>query len=427
MPLLGNLQSLIGITGIMLICWVLSENRGRFPFRLMVGSLLIQGVLVLVLFGLPEARGVIGAINSGVEALGAATQSGTTFVFGYLAGQADAPYAVARPQAAFVFAFRVLPVILVVCALSALLWHWHILKWITRGFGLLFQKTLGLRGPPAVATAATIFMGQVEGPIFIRAYLDRLTRSELFTLMAVGLACVSGSTMVAYVTILKGILPNAGAHILTASIISAPAGVLLARIMVPADRSEGLDDVQPDEARNYDSAIDAVIRGTGDGLTVLLNVAATLIVFVAFMALLDKMLAVLPAVAGGPVTVERVLGYIFQPLAYAIGVPWEEAHAAGGLLGVKLVLTEFTAFIDLSSLATGPLSPHSRIIMTYALCGFANIASVGITVSGFSALVPTRRKEVIGLAWKALVAGFLATCMTAAIVALAPPALFSIG
>ena len=427
MPALGNSQSLIGIAGIMFFCWLLSEDRGRFPFRLMIGSLLVQGLLVLLLFGLPQARGVLSGVNSAVEALGSATQSGTTFVFGYLAGQADSPYALTRPQALFVFAFRVLPVILVVCALSSLLWHWKILKWVTRGFGFLFQKTLGLRGPPALATAATIFMGQVEGPIFIRAYLDRLTRSELFTLMAVGLACVSGSTMVAYVTILKDILPNAGAHILTASIISAPAGVLLGRIIVPADRTEVLDDVQPDDARNYDSAIDAVIRGTGDGLTVLLNVAATLIVFVAFTALLDKMLAVLPPVADGPVTVERGLGYLFQPLAYAIGVPWNEAHAAGGLLGVKLVLTEFTAFIDLSSFATGPLSPHSRIIMTYALCGFANIASVGITVSGFSVLVPQRRKEVVGLAWKALVAGFLATCLTAAIVGLAPPSLFSIG
>ncbi len=426
MPALGNLQSLIGIVGIMLTCWLLSEGRGRFPFRLMVGSLLVQGLLVLVLFGLPQARGLLGGVNAAVEALGSSTQAGTSFVFGYLAGQADAPYALTRPQAVFVFAFRVLPVILVVCALSSLLWHWKILKWITRGFGIVFQKTLGLRGPPALATAATIFMGQVEGPIFIRAYLDRLTRSELFTLMSVGLACVSGSTMVAYVTILKDILPNAGAHILTASIISAPAGVLLARIMVPADRTEVVDDVQPDDARNYDSAIDAVIRGTGDGLTVVLNVAATLIVFVAFIALLDKMLTIIPPIAGQPVTVERGLGYLFQPLAFAIGVPWEEAHAAGGLLGVKLVLTEFTAFIDLANFATGPLSPHSRIIMTYALCGFANVASVGITVTGFGVLAPQRRKEIIGLAWKALVAGFLATCLTAAIVGLAPPALFAI-
>lgn len=420
-----SLQGLIGVFAVLIMCWAISEDRRRFPFFLTAGSLFVQVGLILLLFGAPMARAALSAVNGAVDALGSSAQAGTSFVFGYLAGQTPSPYVLERPQAVFVFAFRVLPVILVVCALSALLWHWRILKWATQGFGILFQKTLGLRGPPALAVAATIFMGQVEGPIFIRAYLDRLSRSELFTLMSVGLACVSGSTMVAYVTILKDVLPNAGAHILTASIISAPAGVLLARIIVPADKSESRDDVELTDDRRYASAVDAVIRGTGDGLTVLLNVAATLIVFVAFMALLDRVLTVLPAVDGSPVTVERALGYVFAPLAYAIGVPWAEAHAAGGLLGVKLVLTEFTAFIDLSQSSTGAVSPHARIIMTYALCGFANIASVGITVSGFSVLAPGRRAEIVGLAWKALIAGFLATCLTASLVGLAPPGLFA--
>lgn len=421
---LENLQSAIGVLAMIGLVWALSEDRKRFPVRMAIGALAIQVGLVLILFGLPQARGVLGGVNAAVEALGGSTQAGTTFVFGYLAGQAPPPYALQNPQAIFVFAFRVLPVILVVCALSALLWHWTILKWVTRGFGFVFQRTLGLRGPPALATAATIFMGQVEGPIFIRAYLDRLSRSEIFTLMAVGLSCVSGSTMVAYVTILKDVLPNAAAHVLTASIISAPAGVLLARILVPSGVSEELGEVQESEERRYDSSIDAVIRGTGDGLTVLLNVAATLIVFVAFVALVDHILSVLPPMGGAPVTVERVLGYLFSPLALAIGVPWGEAHAAGGLLGVKLVLTEFTGFIDLSQGTTGVLSPRSKMLMTYALCGFANIASVGITVSGFSVLAPDRRKEVIGLAWKALTVGFLATCLTAAVVGCLPSALF---
>ncbi len=421
---LENLQSAIGVLAMIGLVWALSEDRKRFPVRMAIGALAIQVGLVLILFGLPQARGVLGGVNAAVEALGGSTQAGTTFVFGYLAGQAPPPYALQNPQAIFVFAFRVLPVILVVCALSALLWHWTILKWVTRGFGFVFQRTLGLRGPPALATAATIFMGQVEGPIFIRAYLDRLSRSEIFTLMAVGLSCVSGSTMVAYVTILKDVLPNAAAHVLTASIISAPAGVLLARILVPSGVSEELGEVQESEERRYDSSIDAVIRGTGDGLTVLLNVAATLIVFVAFVALVDHILSVLPPMGGAPVTVERVLGFLFSPLALAIGVPWGEAHAAGGLLGVKLVLTEFTGFIDLSQGTTGVLSPRSKMLMTYALCGFANIASVGITVSGFSVLAPDRRKEVIGLAWKALTVGFLATCLTAAVVGCLPSTLF---
>jgi CNT family concentrative nucleoside transporter len=267
-------------------------------------------------------------------------------------------------------------------------------------------------------------MGQVEGPIFIRAYLDKLTRSELFMLLAVGMACVSGSTMVAYVTILKPVLAHAAAHVLTASIISAPAGVLLARIIVPADRSEKSDPFDPGQEKAYDSSIDALIKGTGDGLQVVLNVGATLIVFVALMAMADRLLGLVPHVDGAPISVERILGLGFAPLAWCLGVPWREAPAAGALLGVKLVLTEFSAFIQLGHTPPGVLSERSRMIMTYALCGFANIASVGINVAGFSVLAPARRNEILGMIWKALVAGFLATCMTASVVGALPTALF---
>ena len=315
--------------------------------------------------------------------------------------------------------------ILVVCALSALLWHWRVLKWATKAFGFVFQKTLGLRGPPALATAATIFMGQVEGPIFIRAYLDKLTRSELFMLVSVGMACVSGSTMVAYATILKDVLPNAAAHVLTASIISAPAGVLLARVIVPPDAAETGGDLDLGAEKSYDSSVDAVIKGTSDGLTIALNVGAALIVFVALAAMADLILKMLPAVGGQPLSIERGLGLLFSPLAWAIGVPWAEARTAGSLLGIKLVLTEFSAFIDLSKLPAGELSERSRMLMTYALCGFANVASVGMNVAGYSVLVPQRRTEVLGLVWKAMIAGFLATCMTASLVGAMPAALFA--
>jgi CNT family concentrative nucleoside transporter len=315
----------------------------------------------------------------------------------------------------------------VVCALSALLWHLKVLKWITRGFGVVFEKSLGLRGPPALAVAATIFMGQVEGPIFIRAYLDKLSRSELFMLMSVGMSCVSGSTMVAYATILKDALPNAAAHVLTASLISAPAGVLLARIIVPAGQVETAGEEPFGDDKTYDSAIDAVSHGIGDGLQVVLNVAATLIVFVAFVAILDRLLGLAPAVHGQPITIERILGVIFSPLAWSIGVPWSEAPAAGQLLGVKMVLTEFSAFIQLGHTPPGALSERTRMLMTYALCGFANVGSVGINVSGFGVLVPSRRAEVLGLIWKALMAGFLATCLTASVIGALPSALFQGG
>jgi CNT family concentrative nucleoside transporter len=418
-----NAQSLIGLLVVMALCWAVSEDRRRFPWKLAIGALAVQ---VLLLFGVPQARAALQWVGHGVDGLSASTAAGTAFVFGYLAG-GDQPYQLNNPAALFVFAFKVLPVILVVCALSALLWHLKVLKWITRGFGFLFEKSLGLRGPPALAVAATVFMGQVEGPIFIRAYLDKLSRSELFMLMAVGMSCVSGSTMVAYATILKDALPNAAAHVLTASLISAPAGVLLARIIVPAGRTEAAGEEPFGDDKTYDSAIDAVSHGIGDGLQVVLNVAATLIVFVAFVAIVDRLFGLFPAVQGQPITVERILGVIFSPLAWSIGVPWSEAPAAGQLLGVKMVLTEFSAFIQLGHTPPGALSERTRLLMTYALCGFANVGSVGINVSGFGVLVPSRRAEVLGLIWKALMAGFLATCMTASVIGALPSALFQGG
>jgi concentrative nucleoside transporter, CNT family len=422
---LQNAQSLVGIAVVLLICWGVSENRARFPWKLAVGAMLTQAILVGLLFGVPALREGLQGVGVVVDGLATSTQAGVAFVFGFLAGTPNQPYTLTDPGSLFVFAFRVLPVILVVCALAALLWHWKILVWITQGFGVVFERTMGLRGPPALATAATVFMGQVEGPIFIRSYLPSLSRSELFMLIAVGMACVSGSTMVAYATILAGVLPGAAAHVVTASIVSAPAGVLLARIIVPRDDAiEQTATYDPLAAKKYDSSIDALIKGTTDGLQIVLNVGATLIVFVALVAMLNKMLGAVGDQFGYVFSVEEGLGVIFAPLAWAIGIPWSDAPAAGSLLGVKLVLTEFTAFIRLGAIPVEAMDPRSRILLTYALCGFANVASVGINLAGFSVLVPERRNEIVGMVWKAMMAGFLATCLTASIVGLLPADLF---
>ena len=423
---LENAQSLVGVAVVLLICWAVSENRSRFPVKLAVGAILTQAILVLALFGLPPLRDALQGVGVVVDGLASSTQAGVSFVFGFLAGTPNQPYPLTDGGALFVFAFRVLPVILVVCALAALLWHWRILVWVTQLFGVVFEKTMGLRGPPALATAATVFMGQVEGPIFIRSYLPSLSRSELFMLIAVGMACVSGSTMVAYATILKDVLPGAAAHVLTASIVSAPAGILLARIIVPRDAVvEQTQTYDPSAAKRYDSSIDALIKGTNDGLQIVMNVAATLIVFVALVAMLNGILGIVGPVGGELLSVERGLGILFAPLAWAIGVPWKDAPAAGSLLGVKLVLTEFTAFIRMGAIPIDAMDPRTRVLMTYALCGFANIASVGINLAGFSVLVPERRAEIVGMVWKAMMAGFLATCLTASIVGLLPAALFA--
>jgi CNT family concentrative nucleoside transporter len=423
---LENAQSLVGVFVTMGICWALSENRSAFPWKLAIGAIAVQAGLVLLLFGLPAARSVLAGAGAVVEGLGDSTQAGVKFVFGFLAGADGQPYSVTNPAGLFVFAFRVLPVILVICALSALLWHWRILKWVIQGFSALFERTMGLRGPPALATAATVFMGQVEGPIFIRSYLPSLSRSELFLLLSVGMSCVSGSTMVAYATILKGVLPNAAAHVLTASVISAPAGVLLARIMVPRDAAvEQASETDLGAEAMYESSIDALIKGIGVGLEICLKIGATLIVFVSIVAMVDGALGQLAPVGGAPISLERIFGIAFAPLAWCLGVPSNEAQTAGSLLGAKLMLTEFTAFIDMANLAPGAISERTRIIMTYALCGFANIASVGINVAGYTILAPTRQKEVMGMIWKAMLTGFLATCMTASVVGALPGALFS--
>jgi CNT family concentrative nucleoside transporter len=420
---LENLQSLLGLAAVVAACWILSENRRAFPWRLTLVSILLQAALVLVLFGVPAARAVLVGATRAVDALGAATAKGTQFVFGYLGGGPQ-PYAVENGGALFVFAFQVLPLILVISALSALLWHWKVLNWLIKGFGLLFQKTMGLGGASALAVASNIFLGMIESPIVIRAYLDRLTRSELFLMMVVGFATVAGSTMVAYAAILRDVLPNAAGHVLAASIISAPAGIALSRIMVPEKAGEGGAHAEYDAELRYTGALDALVTGTSDGLSVVLNISAVLLVFIALVGLADLALSVLPAIRGQRITIEGMLGLLFSPLAWLIGVPWSQAGEGGRLLGVKLTLTEFTAFIELGKIPVGAISERTRMLMTYALCGFANVGAVGITVAGLSVLTPERRPEVMAMVWKAMFAGFLATLMSAAVVGTLPAAVF---
>lgn len=430
---IDNGRSLLAIALIVLAAWLLSEHKKRFPFLLTIGALAAQVGLVLALFALPNAQAVLGAISGAVDGLASATDKGTEFVFGYLGGRPEQqPFPIQHQNNLFIFGFRVLPLILVISALSALLWHCKILKWITHGFGFVFQRTMGLSGPSALAVAANIFMGMVESPIVIRAYLEKLTRAELFLMMVVGLATVAGSTMVAYAVILAPVLPNAAGHVLVASIISAPAGILLARIMIPEEHKAGTP-YDHSGALQYQSSMDAITRGVQDGVMVAVNVAAFIIVFVAFVWIGNNLLAagqsalvqlgvVSPDAA--IVTLQSMFGYAFAPVAYAIGIPWNESLAAGNILGTKLFLTEFIAYIELGAIPAEEMTERTRMILTYAICGFANVASVGIMTGGMTVLMPDRREEIMSLAWKALLPGFMATLMTAAVVAALPESLF---
>jgi CNT family concentrative nucleoside transporter len=418
-----NARSLLAIVAIIFIAWLLSENKKRFPVMMVLGALALQAGLVLLLFAVPATRGALSSIGYVISGLADATSHGAQFVFGFLAGGPQ-PYAIAEgQQAPFIFGFRVLPVILVICTLAAVLWHWGILRIITEFFGRVFSRVLGLSGQLAFAVSANIFMGMIESAMVVRAYLSKLTRAELFTLMCVGLANVSGSTMVAYVLILGDVLPNAAGHVLVASIISAPAGVLLAQVMIPEEPGRIKSQDYSSDLK-YSGTMDAIARGVHDGTMVVVNVAAFLIAFVSLVWIVNNMLAFAPPIAGEPVTLQSLFGYAFAPVAYAIGIPWADAQEAGRILGTKLFLTEFVAFIDLGAIPRGEIADRSRMILTYAVCGFANVASIGILSGGFTALMPERRDEILSLAWRALLPGFMATLMTASVVAALPAGVF---
>jgi CNT family concentrative nucleoside transporter len=419
-----NAQSLLGLVVIVLFCWIFSEARGRFPWRLVIGASLLQAAIVAVLFGFPGSQVVLAAFSRSVDVLTAASQEGTAFVFGFLAGKDAQPYQVTDKGGLFIFAFQVLPQILVVSAISAVLWHWGVLRFLVRVFGFLFEKSMGLKGAEALSVALNVFLGNIETPMVIRGWLYKLSRAELFVLMVVGMSSVAGSVLAAYALILKPSVPDAAGHVLAASVLSAPAGVALARIMVPErpDKTEALEN-QPE--LRYDGAVDAIVKGVANGLVVAGNVAAILIVCVALVALIDAMLGGFGPVMGAPLSLDRIFGLLLTPLAWLMGAPWSEAPEAARLLGVKLTRTEFTAYLQLGAPGGDGLSVRTRILLTYALCGFANFVTVGTTALGLTVLVEERRAEILGLVWKALLAGFLANVMSGAIVGILPLALIN--
>jgi CNT family concentrative nucleoside transporter len=345
-----------------------------------------------------------------------ATQAGTALVFGYLGGAA-APFQVTNPNATFILAFRALPLVIVVSALSALLFYWGVLQHVVKGVAWLLQRTLRVTGATGVSVAANIFVGMVEAPLVIRPYLTKLTRSELFIVVTAGMASTAGTVMVLYASVIGPRVPGALGHILIASLMSAAAAIAISLIMVPPGCE--LDEAAPyTPPRGADSAMDAVTRGTLDGMQLLLNIIAMLIVLVAFVSLANSALSLLPNVADAPLTAQRMLGWLMAPVAWLMGIAWEEALTAGGLLGTKTALNELLAYLDMAALPPEALSPRSRLIMTYALCGFANFGSLGIMLGGLATMVPERRAEIVQLGLRTIIAGTLSTCLMGATIGL---------
>lgn len=410
------LQSLTGFILLFAFAFAFSEKRGSIIWRTVFGAIILQIVMFVLLFKFPWFKEASAALNDALNGVAAATREGTKFVFGYLGATgspADAPFKVEEGRSTFIAMTMALPVIIVVSALSSLLFYWRILPVIVTAFSWVLKKTIGVGGAVGVSTAANIFLGTVEAPLFIRPYLAKLSRGELFITMAGGMAGVAGTVMVLYGIILSAVVPDAIGHVLIVSFISAPAAVAFSALMVPHEgpvTEGGITTTNPTS-----SVMDAVTQGTVDGVAVYINVAAMLIVLTALIALSNMILG-LPFAKDDAPTLQGILGWIMRPVVWLIGIPWNEAQAAGSLMGTKTVLNEFIAFFDLAKLSPDALSVRSRVIMVYALCGFANFASIGIMIGGLGTICPERRADIIDLGYKSLIAGSLATLSCGALV-----------
>ena len=410
-------QSAIGLAAFVFIAWLFSNAKSRFPFFAAIWTVAAQIAIAAFLLYLPPARQALSSLRAVVEALQAATTVGASFVFGYLGG-AEPPFEVTNESAMFNFAFGALPLVIFFSGLSALLWHWGVLKIFVRGFAILLERIFRVGGAVALSSAANTFLGQTEAPLMIRPYLERVSKSELFIIITGGFATVAGSVMALYAIILRNIDPSVLGHIIVASIISVPAAILMAQIMVPADRGATPTPADAADDFAYASSMDAFVRGVTDGLSLYLNIIAALIAFTAFAALVNIILGTAPDIAGEPLSLERILGWVFAPLMWLAGVPWSEAFDAGSLMGVKTAVNELVAYVSLADVEPGTFSERTYLILIYSLCGFANFASLGIVIGGLTVLAPERRQDVIELAPRALVAGTLATLMTGAVIGL---------
>jgi CNT family concentrative nucleoside transporter len=416
LELFDQFRGIIGLAVLVGLAWAFSENRARHPgWRWMLGALALQGMLALLIVRVPLVWEVVGLANNAVSAIEQATLRGSSYMFGYLGG-ADLPFAVKEgAQPPLVIAFQILPLVIVFSALAALLWHWGVLRWLVNGLSFLLRRSLGVSGVVGLSGGANMFLGVVESPLVVRAYFDRMTRAELFQVMVLAMATISGAILILYATTLRATVPDAVGHMIAASLISLPAALLLARLLVPGTPEDAQTAVEQDEpGLRYESSIDAIVKGTMDGMQLFLAVIAVIIVVFALVALADQVLGVLPLVGGEAVSLKRVFGWLFSPFMWLLGVPWGDAQAAGGLMGTKAILNEYVAYLELAALPEGTLGPRSLLIVTYALCGVANLASVGLLVSTIGTLCPERRAEAAGLGMKSWLAGNLASAMTGA-------------
>jgi concentrative nucleoside transporter, CNT family len=410
-----QLQSALGVVVLLLLAFLMSENRRAVSWKQAAVGLAVTFVVALLFLKIPQAARAFAVINDAINAIADATKAGTSFVFGYLGG-GPLPFDLKSPGADFILALQALPVVLVMSVLTTILFYWRILPPIVRGFASLLERTLGIGGAVGLSTAANIFLGMVEAPLFIRPYLASLTRSELFIVMTGGMAGIAGSVLVLYAAMLGPIIPDAPAHLVIASVLGAPAAILVSLIMVPETEKRQTGGALVDPEPVASSTMDAIVKGTVSGLDLLLKICAMLIVLVALVHLANSVLSLLPNIGGAPISLQRLLGYAMAPVCWLMGLPWDQAVTAGGLMGIKTILNELIAYVELSKLSPDALDARSRLIMLYAMCGFANFGSVGIMIGGLATMAPERRDEVVALGPKSIASGTLTTCLLGAIV-----------
>ena len=409
------IQSLIGIVVLILIALPFSESIQEIKVKFIIYALLIQTSLAFILIEIPFISSFFDVMSIAVESLRLSAIEGSSFVFGYLGG-GEAPFEVSNNQNLPIFAFTFLPMLIFLSALSALLWHWKILPLLIKLLAKLFEKPLDAKGPIGLAATANIFLGQLEAPLLIKPYLNKMNQRDLLIIMTVGMSTIAGSVMVLYITWLDDKFSGVIGHFLTASILSVPAAIMFSNILIPSAQTE-LKTAKED-LKMYESSMDAISVGTKDGLNMFLSVIASLIVFLSLVALADFMLGIIPNVYGEPLSLQRIAAFIFAPIAWLMGIPFSEIIPAGNLLGTKTIFNELIAFNDLRDLDTDILSERSQLIMLYGICGFANISSVGILLGGLSAICPDIRGTLLKIAFRALFAATLASCLTGTVVSL---------
>ena len=416
MEFFDQFRGLLGIALMVLLAWAISEDRSARPtWRWIAGALALQAGLALLIVRVPFVWDAVTLANEAVAAIERATLDGSSYMFGYLGG-APLPFELAQgTEAPVIIAFQILPLVIVFSALAALLWHWGVLRWLVDGLSFLLRRTLRVSGVVGLSGGANMFLGVVESPLVVRAYFARMSRADLFQVMVLAMATISGAILILYATTLSRTVPDAVGHMISASLISLPAALLIAKLMVPGEASaEGEEPDARSQGLKFESSIDAIIKGTMDGMQLFLAVIAVIIVVFALVSLADQLLALLPMVDGEPLSLKRAFGWLFSPLMWLIGVPWAEAQAAGSLMGTKAILNEYVAYLELAALPPSTFAPRSLLIVTYALCGVANLASIGLLVSTIGTLCPERRAEVAGLGVRSWIAGNMATAMTGA-------------